>query len=291
MAKWTKETIIEGINVGESYNVTNNNGEVITLTSDEEYEAWKQETESSITNTEEDNEVTDTRATIDDIELYIRQNDIINNELFKDEMGQAWAYYRYRRKNNLHKIEGEEFEDYIRTKIKQITGRTREAWVQPLIKLFASNARLEKTKKLHLRRADTNNTWHYQISKEKALKIKNGTIEEIDCPPMFKQHKLQQNINVDLTSTKEDFNLIDKYIAIKNKNEKEHFKIDIITKNIPNITRPISLMRGPPGSGKTMHCRIIKWLIDPTGNMNNGIPLRKRTKNSDEYNRNGQQQV
>lgn len=194
-------------------------------------------------------------------------------ESFPDETGEGWAYYRDGSRKRLESVEGERFKDYVRITVNELARQPREGWVEPIVKLCASEARRGRKRKLHLRQATTQEgAFVLQLSPEKAVVVAPDRLEVIDAPPIFRNFSHQLDLDVDLTASVEDLNLLDRYTHFASREEAGLFKDVIAAYFVPGIAKPIQMFRGPPGAAKSTSCRLIKTLIDPSASMRLGIP-------------------
>lgn len=194
-------------------------------------------------------------------------------EYFADENGDTWTKYKDDNKIRFCQIESQQFYDFVRVKLDEDLGIPKESWIEPLIKLFDSIARRTLKKKLHVRLANHDGAWYVQLSENSSARIRGGTVKIVESPTIFRTYSNQIPHKIDLTANIEDINLLDKYTNFKDKSELEYFKDKLPGYLVPDISKPIVLYKGGPGSSKTTQCRLITRIIDPNSSMMDGIPF------------------
>lgn len=88
----------------------------------------------------------------------------------------------------------------------------------------------------------------------------------VDDPPIvFKRFSHQEKqVHPEVTSRKSDIELLHKYINIKSKNDWLLFLTFVISAFIPDFPKPLLLLVGSPGAGKSTMMKLTKRLVDPS---------------------------
>ena len=215
------------------------------------------------------------------VETMTQARDFIHNDIiesFSDEHGTAWAYYKDGKKKRLSPVESEAFKDWVRVGIDELAEQPKEAWVDPLVKLFASMARRNQQKKLYLRWANIDGgQWYFHLNDQEHLVITSiGGIFKVEAEPLFRSFTHQKELTVNEQATIQDLDRLDKYLRFKTREERELFKTTLPCYFIPGINKPIVFSRGPPGSGKTTFHRVFLKIVDPSITMEEGMPFPKK---------------
>lgn len=86
-----------------------------------------------------------------------------------------------------------------------------------------------------------------------------------DSPIVFKRFSHQEKqVYPEVTSRKSDIELLHKYINIKSKNDWLLFLTFVISAFIPDFPKPLLLLVGAPGAGKSTLMKLTKQLVDPS---------------------------
>lgn len=99
-----------------------------------------------------------------------------------------------------------------------------------------------------------------------AVHITDCGWEIVDDPPIvFKRFSHQEKqVYPEVTSRKSDIELLHKYINIKSKNDWLLFLTFVISTFIPDFPKPLLLLVGSPGAGKSTMMKLTKRLVDPS---------------------------
>lgn len=202
----------------------------------------------------------------------LRERIIVN---FPDETGEAWIQYLDEGKRRFAAVECTTFRDWVRVSLDCMTGAPRGSWVDEIVQLFAAEARRERPHQLHLRSANINGTWFFQLDEEQTLRIAEGELQIIPSLPIFRQFRHQAPLDVDLNASMEDLGRLTRYLRFADEWEAQLFLSTIPAYAVPGIARPAQLCRGPPGSGKSTLGRLTKLLMDPAIAFFKGTPFPK----------------
>jgi len=192
--------------------------------------------------------------------------------LFADENGDSWVQYMDQKKKKFCPIQSQQFMDFLRVKLNEFCKVPKESWVEPLCKLFDSMARRKEKRTLYLRAANHKESWLIQLTESTCAKIQNGEIKIMESPPVFRIFPHQLPIEADLSAQIDDLNLLDQFLNFSSKKEGELFKDRLGAHLIPNTSKAIELVRGPPNSGKSSLGRIFVTIVDPSESMIEGMP-------------------
>jgi len=121
---------------------------------------------------------------------------------------------------------------------------------------------------LHLRTAydSTTKTLWYDLSDWRAVRLRPGSWDIIVYPPpLFKSYAFQkpqvEPIQIDPSQINPDTIL--RHFPIQGHDEKIMLLAYIVSAFLPHIPRPMIILAGPKGAGKTMTFRLLRAIIDP----------------------------
>lgn len=125
--------------------------------------------------------------------------------------------------------------------------------------------------KLNNRVAYHNNfVWH-QLSPGIFVRISKDDVSVVsECPEFFKMYRHQESLPkpvLDDENPKEILNILFEFANITDKDQQLLFIVNVIFSLIPNVSHPIDLFVGPPGSAKTSTSLIKKSLVDPVSSL------------------------
>lgn len=196
---------------------------------------------------------------------------------FCDETFQVWITFLNGKEEHFYEVTSQTFEDFIRMQIFKGMGYVRDNWIQPIIKTIESKYR-NNQRKLFLRTGWYDNELYYQTSKNSCVVISKNRCELIKSPYIFRTFQTQIDHSIDLTATLTDYTLLEKYTNFTTNEEKELFFDILPAFFIPEISKPIILIKGEAGSAKSTLLKIMKKLIDPNISLEEGISLPKDPK-------------
>lgn len=194
-------------------------------------------------------------------------------QLVRDETGEAWVQFRDRGLLRFALAEGTEFCDWLRVSLHAMTGSPRESWVEPIAKLFAAEARRQQPRTLHLRTANIQDAWFFDLSERQTLILKPGSLELTEPAPIFRRYPQQDALEADLSANIADLDRLRRYLAFADALEADLFLSTLPAYLVPGIARPVQLARGPPGSAKSTIGAITKAVLDPQRGGYRGGPL------------------
>lgn len=111
-----------------------------------------------------------------------------------------------------------------------------------------------------------------------AIKIdQNGWRLEQNPPTIFVRYRHQQpQVMPDGDGNAEDLNCLFNFINSQNSDEQLLVKVYLICGFLPSIPRPILILHGSAGSGKTLSMRLLRELIDPSALETISFPPEKK---------------
>lgn len=186
-------------------------------------------------------------------------------QVFADEQQNGWIKYLDNGQTQFCQIQSQQFSDYIRIKTFEYTDAPKENWVQATINHYDSRSRRTEIKHLYLRHANNTEGILIQTKPVEAIQITQKGDRKIitDCTD-FRNLSHQKNIIVAEKTNLDEYDKLKELLNFKSENETELFLDLLPAYFLPNISKPIALVRGPPGSGKTFFCKLLKQLIDPS---------------------------
>lgn len=213
----------------------------------------------NIQNLEENSPQSSQEITIETAYLYIRS---FIREGFKDECLDTWVYVKDIETHLFCRAISSEFKDFTRNKLANDFGIVKEKWISEISHHIDSFYNQE-IRKLHLRVTWLNEEIYYQINNKECIVIGKTRLEQIEMPRIFRVFRTQKFQKVDLTAKVEDYSLLSNYLNFADDQEKEIFLDVLPTYFVPEISKPIILVRGEAGSAKSTLLRMMKTLVDP----------------------------
>lgn len=122
---------------------------------------------------------------------------------------------------------------------------------------------------IRVSRVDDNNAnpkeLYYDLG-DAAVHTTRDRWEIVDNPPIvFRRFSHQEKqVLPEATSRKSDIELLHKYINIQNRNDWLLFLTFMISAFIPDFPKPLLLLVGAPGAGKSTLMKLTKQLVDPS---------------------------
>lgn len=199
-------------------------------------------------------------------------------EGFCDETFQVWIVFVWGQEEYFAEVTSQLFEDFVRLRLFNGMGYVRDNWVRPIIHTIESKYRNTHQRKLFLRTGWYEQEMYYQISKNTCVVVSPKRCEIIRSPYIFRTFQTQIDQTIDLTATIEDYKLLEKYTNFSSECEKELFFDILPAFFIPEISKPIILVKGEAGSAKSTLLKIMKKIIDPNLSLEDGISIPKDQK-------------
>jgi len=117
---------------------------------------------------------------------------------------------------------------------------------------------------------DNNIVWH-QLSPGIFVRVSKDNVSVVnECPVFFRLYGHQESLPKPVLDNKnpmEILNVLFEYANITDKDQQLLFIVNIIFSLIPDVSHPIDLFVGPPGSAKTSTSQIKKYLVDPVSGL------------------------
>ena len=197
--------------------------------------------------------------------------DLLQSEVkarFRDETGAHYLIIEMDDHPDILSIDSEEFDMFMRAIFYKNTGRVigKESVTNTkmLLKSFTN-----KQKILYNRCAKIGDSIFYDLGNEenrKCIKVTKESWSLIDNPCIFRRSSCNDSTQVfpvrSGLSKRYLRDILDK-TTIKYSHQKLIAEVYVISLFISNISHPIILAIGPPGSGKTVLLRTIKLIVDP----------------------------
>lgn len=197
--------------------------------------------------------------------------DLLQSEVkdqFRDETGAHYVIIERDDHPDIRSIDSEEFDMFMRAIFYKNTGRVigKESVTNTkmLLKSFTN-----KQKILYNRCAKIGTNIFYDLGNQenrKCIKVTKESWSLIDNPCIFRRSSCNDSTQVfpvrSGLSKRYLRDILDK-TTIKYRHQKLIAEVYVISLFISNISHPIILAIGPPGSGKTVLLRTIKLIVDP----------------------------
>ena len=204
--------------------------------------------------------------------------------LFKDQFGQLFAYVRINDTNyDLMSLTSHKFERYLykifyESEYKIILSKELRNEIIEHLQYKAEFSGITKKLELRVAKTDDDYTFYYDLTNNNegitAIKITpEGWSIENNPPILFRRYSNQlPQVNPSpyssfLTIDDKDDKSFDKFIGLLNVKDEDNkllLKCYIISLFIPSIAKPILMLHGEQGSGKTTLQELIKMLVDPS---------------------------
>lgn len=193
---------------------------------------------------------------------------------FHDQMQEAYVSFDGTG-NKLLKVESREFSQWIHRYTYRKYGKVvGSELVKKVINTLASIAINDCPKhELSVRIARDNTGVWYDLGISAVHITPNGWTIDAEPPILFKKfnHQLTQVVPHENGSL---FKLFD-YLSIQDEQSKILLIAYIVTAFVPDIIRPILILHGSQGSGKTTQLRLLKDVVDPSMVEGTGIPRKQ----------------
>lgn len=189
-----------------------------------------------------------------------------NAELFSDDIEERYALVNVNQHNEAYKIDSRNFQLWLTKKFFEETGKApgTDAMNQAL-GVFHMKAMFNGNKKnLSKRCAKFEGKIYYDLADEnwRVVEVsKSGWSVINDAPILFAKNK---NMKAQVMPEEfEDLKILNKHFRFKDKEDEILHMVDIVSKFIPDIGHPISVLFGEKGSSKTTSMKKDRSIIDP----------------------------
>jgi hypothetical protein len=207
----------------------------------------------------------------DEDQLLILANSQIKHR-FRDQTDRFYAVIIKEGNGNSHQeiinMDYEEFDQFLIKTFydseKRLIGKDKRNNAKTLLKAYTMERRL-----LYDRIARVGDDIYYDLNNDpwQCVKIaKDGKWDIVDNPLLFRRisdNRLQVLPDRDYDHSRHYIREIIENSTIKHEHQKLIDEVYTISLFIPDIAHPIIVPIGPRGSGKTMHLRIKKLIVDP----------------------------
>ena len=206
-------------------------------------------------------------------ELLLRYIETGIQFLFKDQFGKLFANVKIDNDHyEIMSLTSKKFESYLirlcyESEYKTIPNKELRNYIIDFLQYKAEFDGI--TKKLELRVAKTNDyTFYYDLTNNDGTVIKitseNWIIEKTP-PILFRRFNNQLcQLNPSLTIEDKIFDKFTDLLNVKDDDNKLLLKCYIVSLFIPDIAKPILMLHGEQGSGKSTLQELIKMLVDPS---------------------------
>lgn len=188
------------------------------------------------------------------------------HEKFLDELGMPYVRFETGNHREIWPVRSKNYRDFLKGEVfKQYAFDSSKAKIEPVLEYVENQCKVSnKTYRLYARVAMQENAVYYDLcnSDWQVVKIDDTGWKVVNKSPiLFKRYpnQAEQVRPVQGNSIKQLF----KYFRINKKFDIFLLAI-IVAMLIPDISHPIVIIYGQPGSGKSTFSRIIKQIIDPS---------------------------
>lgn len=213
----------------------------------------------------------DNREIREEDQLLILVNSQIKHR-FKDQIGRFYAVILKEGNGNNHQeiinMDYEEFDQFLIKTFydseKRLIGKDKRNNAKTLLKAYTTDRRI-----LYDRIAKVGDDIYYDLNNERwqCVKItKDGKWDIVDNPLLFRRisdDRKQVLPDRDYDHSRNYIREIIENSTIKHQHQKLIDEVYTISLFIPDIAHPMAVPIGPRGSGKSMHLRIKKLIVDP----------------------------
>lgn len=186
--------------------------------------------------------------------------------LFHSDVGETYAHVAHKGHREIWPIRGEAFRLWlVRTYYFQTGKSPNSESVREALGVLAAKARYDgATHKLSLRVARHDGAIWYDLANDawQAIRITEEGWEVIDNPPILFQRFANTAPQV-IPERGGTLDRLDKYINLKNEDDRTLLTAVCIAYLLPDVPRPIAVFYGSQGAAKTTSQRVIRRLIDP----------------------------
>jgi len=185
-------------------------------------------------------------------------------ELFKDQRGQPYAWIQLEKGKTCIPVKSQDFTDWIAGKAwKEMDWAIGTESLGTVKRTLAYTAKFDGFEyPLSVRVAEYEGSIWVNLDGFKAVRINADGWGIVDDPPILFRNFAHQR-PLPIPERNGDLKLIHNYVNLSSDSDRLLFDAFIICGFIPKIQIPISLLCGPPHSGKSSMHKVIRRVLDP----------------------------